>query len=313
MIDPKKFVWNEKYRPKTVDDCILPDRIRTPIKDFIAQGNIPASLLLSGSAGLGKTSLAYAICNDLDADVMYINMSNETGVDVVRNKVAQFASTTSFDGNLKIIIGDECERLSAAGQDALKAMIEQFHQSTRFIFTTNNKNKIIEPLISRSTVFEFNPTEAEKKELLAQSFKRVVTVLKTEKIEFDIKAVAALVQKHYPDLRKSLNEIQRYSTTGKIDSGVLVQENTTYEELVDYLKNKKFNDVRKWLARNPDSDPQGMFRYFYDNLSVYFEPKSIPNIILILAQYQHYSSTIVDQEINMMACLIEVVGVAEWK
>jgi DNA polymerase III delta prime subunit len=306
------FLLTEKYRPVTVDDCILPDRIKNTIKDFVKQGQT-GNLLFSGTAGLGKTSLARAICHEISADVLYLNLSANTGIDAVRTNIMQFASTASFDGNLKVVIGDEFERLSQNGQDALKAIIDQFHQSTRFIFTTNNKNKVIDPILSRCTVFEFNPTSEETKELQAQSFKRVVSILKKEKIDFDIKSVAALVQRHYPDLRKTLNEIQRYSLNGKIDSGILVQENTTTDELVDYLKNKKFNDVRKWIARNPDIDHQGLFRFFYDNLLNFFEPKSIPNIILILAQYQHYSVTVVDQEINTMACLVELVGAAEWK
>ena len=306
------FLFVEKYRPTKIDDCILPSSIKTELKAYIASGEIN-NLIFSGTAGVGKTSLAKAIANELNADVLYLNMSLETGIDVVRNQIVQFASTASFDGNLKIVIADECERFSLPGQDSLKSTTESFHKNTRFIFTTNNINKVIEPLRSRCNHFDFKIPEDEKKDLLAQMMKRCVEILRLEKIDFDTKAIVALVQKNFPDFRKTLNELQRYSTYGKIDAGILVTEATSFDELVASMKAKKFADVRKWIARNADVDSSALYRHFYDNLTSLFEGKSIPNIILILAQYQHYATSVVDQEINNIACMVEIMGAAEWK
>jgi replication factor C small subunit len=306
------FLFVEKYRPTTLEKCILPKSVKTEISAYLKSGEI-SNMIFSGSAGVGKTSVAKAICNELDADMLYINMSNETGIDVVRNQIVQFASTASFDNSLKIVIGDEAERLSSNAQDSLKATIEAFHKTTRFIFTTNNVNKLIEPLRSRCNQFEFKIADVEKKDLMAQMIRRCIEILKSESIEFDPKAIVSLVQKYFPDFRKTLNELQRYSTYGKIDAGILVEESTDFDHLVDSMKTKKFADVRKWIARNSDIDPSVLFRYFFDNLSVLFEGKSIPNIILILAQYQNYASNVVDQEINNIACMVEIMGIAEWK
>lgn len=307
----KSFLLVETYRPTTVSECILPSRIKEKIKQFVDKKQIP-HLMFYGTAGLGKTSLAKAICNEIDADYIYINASSENSIDIVRNKISQFASTSSFEGNLKVVILDEADRLSSAAMDSLKSVQEQFHQSTRFIFTSNNIHKIIDPIRSRCIEFDFNPTDAEKNELLVLAMKRVVSILKREAIEFDIPAVAALVKKYYPDLRKTLNEIQRYSVSGEIDSGILVAPNTSMDELMTAMRGKKLNEIRRWLARNSDFDPTSIFRYFYDNLDM-FVPQSIPNIILILAQYQSYSVVVVDQEINMAACLVEVCQAAEFK
>lgn len=305
------FLFVEKYRPQKIDDCILPSAVKTELKAYIASGEI-TNMIFAGSAGVGKTSLAKAIAAELGADVLYINMSNETGIDVVRNQIVQFASTASFEGNLKIIIGDECERLSQNAQDSLKATIESFHKNARFIFTTNNINKVIDPIKSRCNIFDFKIPEDEKKDLLAQMMKRCVEILRLEKIDFDTKAIVALVQKNFPDFRKTLNELQRYSTYGKIDAGILVSEATSFDELIASMKAKKFADVRKWIARNADVDSSALYRYFYDNLTTLFVGKSIPNIILILAQYQHYAASVVDQEINNIACMVEIMGAAEW-
>lgn len=305
------FLFVEKYRPQKIDDCILPSAVKTELKAYIASGEI-TNMIFAGSAGVGKTSLAKAIAAELGADVLYINMSNETGIDVVRNQIVQFASTASFEGNLKIIIGDECERLSQNAQDSLKATIESFHKNARFVFTTNNINKVIDPIKSRCNIFDFKIPEDEKKDLLAQMMKRCVEILRLEKIDFDTKAIVALVQKNFPDFRKTLNELQRYSTYGKIDAGILVSEATSFDELVVSMKAKKFADVRKWIARNADVDSSALYRYFYDNLTTLFVGKSIPNIILILAQYQHYAASVVDQEINNIACMVEIMGAAEW-
>jgi DNA polymerase III delta prime subunit len=311
MNENKSFLLVEKYRPVSVADCILPKRIKDQINGFISKKEIP-HLMFYGTAGLGKTSLAKAICNDISADCMYINASSETGVDVVRNKITQFASTSSFDGNLKVVILDEFDRMGAHAMDSLKSTQEAFHQSTRFIFTSNNIHKIIDPIRSRCIEFDFNPTQDEKTDMMVQALKRVMTILKKEEIEFDVKSVVSLLQKYYPDLRKTINEIQRYASTGKIDSGILVQPETSIDELVANMKGKKFNDIRKWLARNADTDQNIIFRYFYDNLSL-FDGKSIPVVILILADFQYKSAFVVDQEINTMACLIEIVQGAEFK
>lgn len=306
------FLFVEKYRPSCIDDCILPATIKTELKAYIAQGEIN-NLLFSGTAGVGKTSLAKAIARELNADVLYINMSSETGIDVVRNQIVQFASTASFEGNMKIVIGDEAERLSTNGQDSLKATTEAFHKNTRFIFTTNNVNKIIEPLRSRCNHFEFKIPDSDKKDLMAQMMRRCVEILKIEGIEYDMKAIITLVQKNFPDFRKTLNELQRYSTYGKIDSGILVADATSFDDLIAAMKAKKFVDVRKWIAKNADVDSSALYRYFYDNLLTLFVGKSIPNIVLILAQYQYYATSVVDQEINNIACMVELMGAAEWK
>ena len=312
MSKTDNFLWVEKYRPKTVKECILPNSIKTELQTFLDSNQIP-HFLFSGSAGVGKTSASKAIADQLGADLLYINASNETGIDVIRNKVVQFASTASFEGNLKIVLLDEADRISANGQDALKATMEEFSKTTRFILTSNNKNRLIEPLHSRLTTFDFRIPEDEKKELLAQMMKRCAVILKQEGIEYDTKSLVSLVQKNFPDFRKTLNELQRYSTYGKIDAGVLIAEATSYEDLIGFMKEKKFKDVRSWIAKNSDLDPSAIFRYFYDNLGDLFEGKSQPNVVLLIAEAQKTAAIVVDQEINLCAFAIEVMGLAEWK
>lgn len=306
------FLWVEKYRPQTIEECILPPKMKSEIGAFIKDGSI-TNMLFSGTAGVGKTTLAKAICNQINADMLYINMSNQTSIDVIRTQIVQFASTASFEGNLKVVLGDEAERLSAQAQDASKGIIEEFHKNTRFIFTTNNVHKIIDPIRSRCTHFEFKVSDADKKPMMAQMMKRCAEILKLEGIEYETSAIVALVSKNFPDFRKTLNELQRYSTYGKIDAAILAQEATSFEDLVTSMKEKKFADVRKWVAKNGDMDSATLFRYFYENLTSIFEGKCIPSIILVLAQYQHYATHVVDQEINNIACIVEIMGVAQWK
>ena len=306
------FLFVEKYRPQTIEECILPVNVKKEISSFISKGEI-TNMLFSGSAGVGKTSLAKAICRQIGADMLYINMSNQTGIDVVRNQITQFASTASFEGNLKVVLGDEAERLGAAAQDSLKATIEEFHKNTRFIFTTNNVHKIIDPIKSRCTHFDFKISEADKKPMMAQMMKRCVEILKIEEIDYETSAIVALVQKNFPDFRKTLNELQRFSTYGKIDAAILVQDATSFDDLTTAMREKKFAEVRKWVAKNGDMDSATLFRHFYENLNELFVGKSIPDIILILAQYQHYAAMVVDQEINNIACIVEIMGAAQWK
>lgn len=306
------FLWVEKYRPRLIEDCILPKEIKSQVKEFVSNGQVP-HLLLAGGAGTGKTTLGRAIVNEVGADLLFMNFSNENGVDTIRNKIVQFASTASFEGNLKIVIGDEADYLTPNAQASLRGIMEEFHKTTRFILTCNFKNRIIDPIHSRCTFIDYKIPEQEKKDLMALMMRRAVGILKSEGIEYDAKAIASLVQKYFPDFRKTLNELQRYSTYGKIDSGILVADATSYDELVASMKDKKFADVRKWIARNSDIDSEQLYRYFYDNAGTLFEGKTIPNAILVLAQYQHYASMVVDQEINNIACMIELMSVAQWK
>jgi replication factor C small subunit len=314
----ENFLWVERYRPKTIDECILSDSVKNTFKDFIKTGEIP-HLLLSGSAGVGKTTLGRALASELNADLLYVNASNENNVETIRNKVTQFASTVSFEGNLKIVLLDEGDGLSSNGaggagaQGILRATMEEFHHSTRFIITCNFPQKLIAPIHSRCTHFNFKTDNKEKPAIAAAFFKRVCDILEAEKVKFDKKVVAALVQKYFPDFRKTLNELQRYSASGEIDSGILVDSNTTFEELIKHIKDKKFGEIRKWAARNNDMDPSSLFRYFYDNVGNLVDGPNIPEIILLIAQYQDMSSRVVDQEINSMAFLIEILSAAKWK
>lgn len=305
------FLFVEKYRPQKIDDCILPEDLKSTMKEFVKQGQIP-HMLFSGGAGQGKTTLARAVCNELGADVLYINASNENGIDAIRTKIVGFASTASFEANLKVVILDESDGLTHNAQSALRAISEEFHKTTRFILTCNFKNKLIEPLHSRCSVYEFRADEATKKDLIAQSLKRVVQILKAEQIEFELPTVVGIVKQFFPDMRKVLNEVQRASASGKIDIDAL-KTGTSYEELVIAMKSKKFVDVRTWMARNPDLDHQELFRHFYDNAMDFFEAKTVPAIILTLAQYQFWASSVVDQELNSMACMTEIMGQASWK
>jgi len=306
------FLWVEKYRPKKIDDCILPKDQIDYFKQMVAKGEIQ-NMLLCGSAGTGKTTVARALCEELKTDYIVINGSEESGIDVLRTKIKQFASTVSFTGNTKVVILDEADYLNPnSTQPALRGFIEEFSSNCRFIFTCNFKNRIIPPLHSRCAVIEFKIKNADKPKIASAFFNRVTDILKLENIPFDPKVIARVVEKHFPDFRRSLNELQRYSQSGSIDEGILVNlGETNMKELVESVRVKDWKKMRSWVVSNLDNDPVSLFRKIYDT----FVPltNQVPQLVLMIADYQYKSAFVSDQEINLVACLTEIMASVEIK
>ena len=309
-------LWVEKYRPREIDDCILTSELKETFKQFVKQKEIP-NLLLSGTAGTGKTTVARALCEELGADYIIINGSDEgRQIDTLRNKIKNFASTVSFEGTgHKVVIVDEADYMNAESvQPALRNFIETFYKNCRFIFTCNYKNKILPALHSRCTVIDFAITNGQKVKTATQLMIRLCNILTEEKIEFDKKVLAELIQKHFPDFRRTINELQRYSVRGKIDSGILFSiTEADIKELVAILKEKRFNDMRKWVIQNLDKEPSSLFSSVYEILYKNLQPQSIPQAVLVIAGYQYKSAFVADQEINMVACLTEVMANCKFK
>lgn len=304
----EEFLWCQRYRPLTIEDCILPVEIKDQLRSMSKADRIQ-NMIFAGPAGCGKTTVALALCEEVDADVMFINASLENGIDVLRNKITQFASTVSLTEAKKVVILDEAEYLTNSIQSALRGFIEEFSANVSFILTCNFKNRIIEPLHSRCAVIEFKIDNKEKINLAGQFFKRAVGILKAENVDYDSKVVAELVQKHFPDYRRTINEMQRYSVSGKIDSGILVNmTGESYSKLFKLMKDKNFSEVRKWVAINSDGDTVRIFRELYDNASQIMEPTSIPQLVILLAEYQYKAAFVADHELNLMACLTEVMA-----
>ena len=311
-----EFLWVEKYRPKTIEDCILPESTKKTFLDFLDKGEVP-NLLLAGPAGCGKTTVAKALCNQLGVDVYVINGSDEGRfLDTVRNNAKNFASTVSLSSEAKhkVIIIDEADNTTPDVQLLLRASIEEFSRNCRFIFTCNYKNKIIEPLHSRCAVVDFSVNAKQKPILQAEFFKRLLSIVDGERIESDKKVLIELINKHFPDWRRILNECQRYSVGGKIDSGILAHfSDVKVNDLVKNLKEKDFPQVRKWCVDNLDNDPAVLLRRIYDSLSNSLVPTSIPPAVLILAKYQYQIAFVADQEINLLACLTEIMVECKFK
>ena len=310
----EQLLWTEKYRPKTVEDCILPDAIKTTFQEYVKSGNIP-NLLLSGSAGVGKTTIAKALCNEVGCDFIIINGSDESGIDVLRNKIKNYASSVSLSGGRKVIIIDEADYLNPnSTQPALRGAIEEFAGNCSFIFTCNQKNRIIEPIHSRCAVIEFKIQNGQKAKMASAFFKRVEWILGEEKITYDREVIAALITKHFPDNRRILNELQRYSVSGTIDNGILSNiVDINLAELIKTIKDKDFGSMRKWVTQNLDNDPVRIYRKIYDSLYDNLKPNSIPNAVMILAKYQYQAAFVADQEINLVACLTEFMVELELK
>ena len=304
------FLWVEKYRPKKIEHCILPSNVKETFTSFVKQGEIP-NLLLSGTAGVGKTTIAKALCNELGADFYVINGSDEGRfLDTVRNQAKTFAATVSLtsESRHKILIIDEADNTTPDVQLLLRASIEEFQKNCRFIFTCNFKNKIIEPLHSRTTVIDFNVRGKTKQELASKFFERCRGILVAEDIQYTDSVVAQVFQKYFPDFRRTLNELQRYASTGKIDTGILATlGDAKIDPLVASLKNKKFNDVKKWVQQNIDNDPISIMRKLYDSLPTTVDSPSVAAAVLIIAEYQYKAAFVVDQEINLLACLTQIM------
>jgi len=311
-----EFLFVERYRPQVIEDCILPDDTKKTFKEFVEKGEIP-NLLLSGPPGIGKTTIAKALCNELGADFYVINGSDEGRfLDTVRNQAKNFASTVSLTGSSKhkVIIVDESDNTTSDVQLLLRANIETFYNNCRFIFTCNYKNKIIEPLHSRCAVIDFTIRGKQKAQLAGEFFKRLQTILDKENIEYDQKVLIEIISKYFPDFRRILNECQRYSTGGKIDSGILASfSDIPINELVKHLKEKNFTEARKWVVSNLDNDASVLLRRIYDASYDNLQPNSIPAAILIIAKYQYQSAFCVDQEINLLAALTEIMCECQWK
>ena len=310
------FIWVEKYRPKTIEECILPDGIKKTFRDFLSSGEIP-NMLLSGPPGIGKTTVAKAMCSELGADFYVINGSDEGRfLDTVRNNAKNFASTVSLtsESKHKVIIIDEADNTTSDVQLLLRASIEEFSRNCRFIFTCNYKNKIIEPLHSRCAVIDFNVNKKDKPTIAAGFFQRIIEILDLEKVRYDKKVIIELINKHFPDWRRVLNECQRYSVGGEIDSGILASfSDVSVNELLKNLKEKNFSEVRKWVNTNLDNDTTLLFRRIYDSLYDSLVASSIPAAVLVLAKYQYQVAFVADQEINLLACLTEIMVECEFK
>ena len=307
-----QFLWVEKYRPRKLDDCILPVDQKKVFQDMVEKDEIQ-NMLLCGSAGVGKTTIARALCEELGTDYIIINGSEESGIDVLRTKIKQFASTVSFSGKTKVVILDEADYLNPnSTRPALRAFIEEFSANCRFIFTCNFKNRIIPPLHSRTAVIEFKLPKADKPKIAAAFFKRVTEIMGIEKIEADGKVIAKVIEKHFPDYRRVLNELQRYSASGKIDEGIFVNlGESNMQELISSLKDGDWKKMRTWVVNNIDNDPGTIFRKLYDTLTD--QVKQVPQLILLLADYQYKAAFCADQEINLVACLTEIMAAVEFK
>jgi DNA polymerase III delta prime subunit len=307
------FLWVEKYRPQTIEDCILPEKTKATFKEFLKKGEVP-NLLLCGTAGTGKTTVARALCEELGCDYIVINGSDEgRQIDTLRTKIKSFASAISFENKTKVVIIDEADYLNRESvQPALRAFIETFSENCRFIFTCNYKQKIIDPLHSRTTVIEFRTDKKDQPVLASKFMKRMKYVLDAEGITYKDKVLAELLMKYIPDYRRVLNELQRYSSSGTIDEGILSNiSDINTKDLISSLKEKDWKKMRQWVANNVDTDPQGIFRYIYDSLLP--EIKTIPQMVLLIADYQYKAAFVADQEINLTACLTEIMASIQFK
>ncbi len=306
----EEFLWVEKYRPRNITTCVLPSETKKIFIDFVNNNEIP-NLLLCGTSGVGKTTVAKALCNELGADFILINGSEERNIDTLRVKVKQFASTVSLtvDGGPKIIILDEADYLNPQStQPALRGFIEEFSKNCRFIFTCNYKNRIIQPLHSRCSVIDFIVEANQKPQIANQIFQRILQILTDEKVEYNEKVVVEVINKFFPDFRRMLNEIQKYSASGKIDSGILANlDDESLNELLSFIKEKEFSKMRKWVAVNIHNDPQNLYRKIYDSFFTKFENNSVPQAIIILSDYTYKSAFVADQEVNMVSCLTELM------
>jgi len=307
-----EFLWVEKYRPQTISECVLPNRLKDVFQSFVDQKEIP-NMLLCGTAGTGKTTVARALCNELECDYIIINGSDESGIDVLRTKIRDFASTVSFGGKTKVVILDEADYLNPnSTQPALRAFIEEFSKNCRFIFTCNFKNRIIEPLHSRTSVVEFKLKKDEKPQMASAFMGRISNILGEENIEYSEKVLAELLMKYFPDYRRTLNELQRYSKFGAIDEGILSNiAEVNMKGLCDSLKDKDFKKMRQWVSNNVDTDPQGLYRKIYDTLLD--KVVQVPHLVLLIADYQYKSAFVADQEINLTACLVDIMANVDMK
>ena len=304
----------DRYRPTTIAECILPKGLQDTFTEFVKNKSIP-NLILSGTAGVGKTTVAKAMLNEIGATYMLINGSEESGIDVLRTKIKNFASTVSLEGGRKYVILDEADYLNPQStQPALRGFMEEFHNNCGFILTCNYKNRLIEPLHSRCSGIDFSINNSDKVKLAEQFFERILKILVIEDIKNEPKAVAELINKHFPDWRRVINELQRYSVTGQIDAGVLVNiSEKNIGDLMSSLKGKEFTNVRKWIVANLDNDPIRIYRRVYDALYDYLNPSTIPHAVVILGDYQYKSAFVADQEINLLACLTEIMGAVKFK
>lgn len=309
-----EFLWVEKYRPQTIADTILPVSLKNTFQKMVDTGELQ-NMLFTGTAGLGKTTVAKALCKSLDLDYIVINGSEEGNIDTLRHKIKQFASTVSLQGGYKVVILDEADYLNPQStQPALRGFIEEFSNNCRFIMTCNFKNRIIEPLHSRCSVVEFNVKKNDLAELCSSFMARVTTILNTEQCGYDEPVIAELIMKHMPDWRRVLNELQRYSLSGNIDSGVLVNiQEVSLNNLMAAMKDKNFKQMRQWVTDNIDVEPAALFRKIYDNMYEHVDPQSIPQLVLILADYQYKNSFVADHELNMVACCTEIMAGVKFK
>jgi len=314
MNDVDQILWVEKYRPKTIADCILPEQLKNTFQQYVDKKEIP-NLIFAGSAGVGKTTVAKAMCDEIGADYIMINGSDESGIDTLRTKIKGFASTVSLIGGRKVIIIDEADYLNPnSTQPAFRGVIEEFASNCSFIFTCNYKNRIIQPIHSRCSVIDFKLQNGQRAKMATLLLKRVKEILKIEGVDFDEKVLAEVITKYFPDYRRVLNELQRYSVSGKIDVGILsTMTDVKLNELVEGLRDKNFKEVRKWVGTNSDNDANKIFREIYDKMYDILKPETIPLAVVLIGKYQYQSAFVVDQEINLMAFLTEMMIDCEFK